>query len=76
MKLASQNKLLGKVQQIKRGAVAAVVEIAVHASPTVTALVSLDEIDELGLQEGTEVTAIVKSTDVMLCLCGEGKGCK
>ncbi len=38
---------------------------------TMTALITRESADELGLETGQEVTALVKATDVML-LTGDG----
>ena len=53
-----------------KGEAAAKVTIRVGGN-TMTALIARESADELGLETGQEVTALVKATDVML-LTGDG----
>ena len=55
MKLSARNQLKGTVTAVNKGAA-----IANVASITVEA------VDDLGLTEGSEVTAIVKASDVII----------
>lgn len=65
MKLSARNALKGKVIEIAKGQIVAKVKVDIGGQ-TVTSLVSVEAIDELGLTVGEDVTAIVKSTEVML----------
>ena len=65
MKLSARNALKGKVTDIARGQIVAKVKVDIGGQ-SVTSLVSVEAIDDLGLQIGDEVSAIVKSTEVML----------
>lgn len=67
MKLSARNQLAGKVVDIKEGAVAAIVTIDIGGK-TMVSSISLDSVKELGLSVGSEVTAIVKATSVMLAV--------
>ena len=44
------------------------VKVAVRGGGTLTAAITRDAAEELGLAEGTEVTALVKATEVILAL--------
>jgi molybdopterin-binding protein len=48
-----------------RGAATANVAVTV-AGMTMTAAITVDAVDELGLNEGSEVLVIIKASDVML----------
>lgn len=65
MKLSARNALKGKVVDIVKGQVVAKVKIDVGGQ-SVTSLVSIEAIDDLELKVGDQVSAIIKSTEVML----------
>ncbi|MGE5518062.1 MAG: TOBE domain-containing protein [Bacteroidota bacterium] len=65
MKLSARNALKGKVVDIVKGQVVAKVKIDVGGQ-SVTSLVSIEAIDDLELKIGDQVSAIIKSTEVML----------
>lgn len=65
MKLSARNDLKGKVVEISTGTVMAKVRIDIGGQ-SITSLVSVDSIGDLGLKVGDEVHAIIKSTEVLL----------
>ncbi len=65
MKLSARNQLTGTVKSINEGAAIANVEVDVNGQRLV-ASITVEAVRELGLQEGTSVTAIVKASDVIL----------
>jgi molybdopterin-binding protein len=67
MKLSARNQLRGVVTQINEGAAIGNVEIDV-AGQRLVASITVDAIHELGLAEGSSVTAIIKASDVMLAV--------
>ncbi len=69
-KLSTRNRLPETVTEVVKGDAAAKVMIRV-GDVTMTALITRDSADELGLEAGQEVTTLVKATDVMI-LTGEG----
>ncbi len=69
-KLSTRNRLPGTVTEVVKGDAAAKVTIRV-GDFTMTALITRESADELGLEDGQEVTALVKATDVMI-LTGDG----
>ena len=67
MKLSARNKLAGTVSQIHRGE--AIANVAVDVSgQRLVASITVEAVEELGLTEGTKVTAIVKASDVILAI--------
>jgi molybdopterin-binding protein len=63
--LSARNRMPGVVRSVERDGVMALVEI--EAGPfLITAAVTRDSVDELGLAEGVEATATVKATSVMI----------
>ena len=67
MKISACNKLPGRVEKITRGAATANVTVSV-AGMTMTAAITVDSVEELGITEGSEVIVIVKASDVMLAV--------
>ena len=65
MKISARNKLKGKVIDIKKGATTAHVRIDVSGT-VVTASITNEAVDELGLKIGQTATAVVKASDVMV----------
>ena len=65
MRLSTRNRLPGTITEVVKGAVAAKVALDVEGNKMV-ALITRESADELGLEEGQQVTALVKATDVMI----------
>jgi molybdopterin-binding protein len=70
MKLSTRNRLPGTITEVVKGEAAAKVTLRVGDNHLV-ALITRESADELGLEAGQEVTAVVKATDVMI-LTDEG----
>ncbi|HWO58766.1 MAG TPA: TOBE domain-containing protein [Umezawaea sp.] len=66
MRLSTRNQLTGTVASIKDGAVMAVVTVDLDGGQQVTASITMDAVADLGLKVGLLVTALVKSTEVMI----------
>ena len=67
-KLSARNQLKGAVTQVKPGAVNAEVDIELSGGEQVTATVTNDSVDTLGLHKGQSVTAIFKAGAVILAV--------
>ena len=65
MKLSARNQLTGTVTSINRGEAIANVAIDV-AGQRLVASITVEAVQELGLSEGTQVTAVIKASDVIL----------
>ena len=65
MKISARNQLSGTVRSIRRGEAIANVELDV-AGQRLVASITVEAVEELGLSEGSEVTALIKASDVML----------
>lgn len=69
MKLSARNRLAGRVTGITEGPATAVVEIDINGQRLVSSI-TREAAEELGLEEGSEVTAIIKASDVILATGG------
>jgi len=66
MRLSARNQLTGTVSAVEVGAVMSIVRIELDGGQEVTASVTKHAVDDLGLAVGSPVTAMVKSTDVLV----------
>lgn len=65
MALSTRNRLPGTITEVVKGEAAAKVSLDVEGNRMV-ALITRESADELGLEEGQRVVALVKATDVMI----------
>ncbi len=66
MKLSARNQLKGKVVDVKKGATTAHVRIDIGGGNIVTASITNESADELGLAAGKTAYAIIKASNVMV----------
>jgi molybdopterin-binding protein len=67
MKISARNRLKGKIVDVTKGATTAHVRIDVGGS-IVTASITNEAVDELGLKVGGDAYAVVKASDVMVAV--------
>ena len=65
MKLSARNQLAGTVKEVHKGAAIANVVVDVGGQRIVSSI-TVEAADELGLADGSQVTVIVKASDVIL----------
>jgi molybdopterin-binding protein len=65
MKISARNMLSGTVSGIRRGEAIANVEVDV-AGQRLVASITVEAVEDLGIAEGSQVTAVIKASDVML----------
>ena len=66
MELSARNQLKRKVRNIELGAVMANIKIEVNEPNTITAVITKESAERLGLKEADDVAAIIKSTEVIV----------
>jgi molybdopterin-binding protein len=67
MKLSARNRIEGTVTSITRGE--AIANVALDAGGVrLVASITVEAADELGLAEGSRVTAVIKASDVILAV--------
>jgi molybdopterin-binding protein len=64
--ISARNRFVGTVTEVKTDGLMAQVELVVTEPARIVALVTRDAVEELALEPGMSVTAIVKSTSVMV----------
>ena len=66
MKLSARNRIAGTIKTVKPGATTTHVTIAIAGDVTVTASITNEAAEELGLKPGMKAFAVVKASDVMV----------
>ncbi len=66
MQLSARNQLNGKVTDVDLGKVMANIKIEITEPGVITAVITKESAEKLGLSEGDDVTAIIKSTEVII----------
>jgi molybdopterin-binding protein len=66
MRLSTRNQLSATVEEVVEGNVMATVKVVLGDGQTMTAAITREAVQDLGLAKGDAVTVLVKSTEVML----------
>jgi molybdopterin-binding protein len=66
VKLSARNVLPGKVVAVTKGATTAHVKVELGPGLMVFSSITNEAVDELGLKVGDSVSAVIKSSDVMI----------
>jgi len=67
MRISARNQLKGTIVEVSKGATTSHVRIDVGGT-TVTASITNEAVDDLGLAVGQEAYAVVKASDVMIAV--------
>ena len=66
MALSTRNQLSGTLDDVQLGGIMASVKVRLGTGETITAAITREAAEELGLAQGTHVTVLIKATEVML----------
>lgn len=66
MKLSARNVLPGRVVAVTKGATTAHVKVELEPGLTILSSITNEAVDDLALKVGDSVSAVVKSSDVMI----------
>ena len=66
LKLSARNQLKGKIVSVEKGVITAKVKVEIKVPVTVTAVITKESVEDLDLKVGDEVTAIIKSTEIII----------
>ena len=66
MDISARNQLNGKIVGVELGKVMANVKIEISEPGVITAVITKESVEKLGLAEGDDVAAIIKSTEVII----------
>jgi molybdopterin-binding protein len=67
MRISARNQLRGTVVEVKKGATTSHVRVDIGGK-VVTASITNEAVDDLGIRIGNQVTAVIKASDVMIAV--------
>lgn len=67
MKLSARNQIKGRIVNVTRGATTSHVRLEIGGA-VVTASITNEAVDELGLAAGQDAYAVIKASDVMVAI--------
>lgn len=66
LKLSARNRFKGKVESVEIGPIMSNIKIKIEEPGIITAIITKDAVNALDIKKGDTVTAIIKSTEVMV----------
>jgi len=66
LKISARNRIRGEVISVEKDDVSAVVKMRVDTPCVITAFITREAVEDLGVKEGDRATAIIKATEVMI----------
>jgi molybdopterin-binding protein len=66
MKYGAQNRLVGKVVEIKKGKVMCQVRVKIAPGAMMCSVMTMDSLKDLGIKKGDKVGVIAKAVNVLL----------
>lgn len=64
--MSARNMINGTVENIVEGAVMANIKVKIETPDVITAVITKEAVEDLKLKKGEKITAIVKSTEIMV----------
>jgi molybdopterin-binding protein len=68
MRISARNQIKGKIVDVKKGATTAHVRVEVGPGLVITASITNEAVEELGLKAGATAIAVIKASDVMIAI--------
>jgi molybdopterin-binding protein len=68
MRISARNRLPGTILEVTKGQTTAHIRIQLDGGAVVTAAITNEAVDELGLTKGMAAMAIIKASDVMVAI--------
>jgi len=66
LKISARNRLKGKVLSVEKEEVTAKIKVKIKTPAIITALISREAAEELGIKVGDKVEAVIKATEVLI----------
>jgi molybdopterin-binding protein len=66
VKYGARNQLVGKVVEIKKGSIMCQVRLKIEADSSVSSVMTVDSLEDLGIKKGDKVRAVIKAVNVLL----------
>ena len=68
MNISARNQLTGKILEVTKGATTAHVRLEIAPGKVLTASITNESVDELGLKPGDAAVAVIKASNVMIAI--------
>ena len=68
MKISARNQIKGTIVEVRKGATTSHVRLETAPGQIITASITNEAVDELGLNTGQSAIAVVKASDVMIAV--------
>jgi molybdopterin-binding protein len=68
VKISARNRIKGKVLEVTKGATTAHVRLEIAPGQVITASITNEAVDDLGLKAGATAHAVIKASDVMIAV--------
>jgi molybdopterin-binding protein len=68
MRISARNQIKGTVAEVKKGATTSHIRVDIGGGQIVTASITNEAVDELGLKAKEQVTVVIKASDVMIAV--------
>lgn len=66
LKISARNRLQGKVVSVEKEEVTAKIKVEIKTPAIITALISREAAEELGIKVGDKVEAVIKATEILI----------
>lgn len=66
MKVGARNRIVGKVESIKKGSIMCLVKVKIEVPANMASVMTLESLQELGLKKGDTIEVVVKAVNVLL----------
>jgi len=66
LKISARNRLKGIVKEVEKGDIVAKVKMEITSPATITAIISIEAVEDLKIEAGDRVEAVIKATEVMI----------
>ena len=68
MRISARNQIKGTVVEVKKGATTSHVRVDIGGGQIVTASITNEAVDELGIKAGGKAMVVIKASDVMIAV--------
>jgi molybdopterin-binding protein len=68
MRISARNQIKGTVIEVKKGATTSLIRVDIGGGQIVTASITNEAVDDLGIKAKGHVTVVIKASDVMIAV--------
>jgi molybdopterin-binding protein len=68
MRISARNQIKGTVVEVKKGATTSHIRVEIGGGQLVTSSITNEAVDDLGLKANSQVTVVIKASDVMIAV--------